>query len=126
MNHAELAAALFAAFADGNADAVRRLCAPDLRARQNDGPWMNLETLLTFALAVNRVVKDFRYEEAVRSATDTGFVEEHFVRGSLPDGSALNIAACVVADVRDGKVSSIREYLDGMAAIGLLKALPST
>lgn len=59
----------------------------------------------------------------MRSATATGFVDEHSVRGILPDGSQLDVAVCVVADVRDGKVTGIREYLDTGAAAGLIAAL---
>lgn len=123
MDNTELAEKLFKAFARGDADGVRRLCSPDMQARQNNGPAMNLDALLEFALAVNRVVKDFRYEDAVRSATETGFVEEHSVRGTLPDGSELNLAVCVVADVRNGKLTDLREYLDFAAAAGLVEAL---
>ncbi len=84
---------------------------------------MDLETLLGFARAVLHVVADFRYEDPVRSATATGFVEEHSVRGTLPDASDLDLRVCVVADVRDGKVSDLREYIDGVAAAGLVRAL---
>jgi len=73
--------------------------------------------------AVRRAVKDFRYEDAVRSTTETGFVEEHAVRGTLPDGTALELAVCVVATVKDGRVTDVREYLDSAASIGLAAAL---
>ena len=122
MNNTEICKALFAAFTDGDEERVRSLCAPDLQAEQNGRP-MDLETLLQFSRAVQAVVTDFRYEDAKRSATDTGFVEEHSVRGVLPDGSTLDLAVCVVADVRDGKVCNLREYLDGAAAAGLAAAL---
>lgn len=123
MDQAEIAKALFAALAAQDDQTVRSLCAPGLRVRQNSGAPMDLETLLGFNRSVHAVVKDFRYEDAVRAATDTGFVEEHAVRGVLPDGSALNLAACVVADVTDGKVTDVREYLDTAAAAGLIAAL---
>jgi len=119
MDNAEIAKQLFAALAGQDEAAVRRLCAPDMRVRQNNGRPMSLETLLRFNSAVGRVVKDFRYEDAMRSATGTGFVEEHAVRGTLPDGKALDLAVCVVADVKDGRVTDVREYLDSAAAAGL-------
>lgn len=84
---------------------------------------MNLEALLGFSRSVLRVVDDFRYEDSRRSETVTGFVEEHSVRGLLPDGSKLDMAVCVVADVRDGRVCDLREYLDVSAASGLIAAL---
>jgi ketosteroid isomerase-like protein len=119
----ELAKALFEAFGKGDADSVRRLCAPDFEACQNGGPVLTLEPLLEFALAVYQVVKDFRYEGAIRSETRGGFVEEHNVRGTLPDGIELDLPVCVVADVRDGKVSNVREYFDSASAAGLVELL---
>lgn len=123
MNNEEIAATLFTAFEDGDMETVRTLCASDFKARQNLNPELNIDTLIQFSQAVSAVVKDFRYEEVRRAATATGFVEEHMVRGRLEDGSELNIAACVVADIEDGKIRSIREYLDSAAAAGLIKAL---
>ena len=123
MGHAEIAKALFEAFAAQDDAAVRALCAPDLRARQNNGAPMDLETLLGFNSAVHRVVKDFRYADAVRSATAAGFVEEHAVRATLPDGTSLDLAVCVVADMRDDRIAELREYFDTAAAAGLIAAL---
>ena len=123
MNHTELCEQLFTAFTQGDEDSVRQLCAPDLQAIQNGGPPMNLETLIGFTMAVLGVVKDFRYEDAHRSATEAGFVEGHMVRGTLPDGSEFNIAACVIGEIRDGKITLLREYVDSAAAAGLITAL---
>jgi ketosteroid isomerase-like protein len=123
MDHVAVAKALFDAFAAGDESTIRSLCTADFRARQNNGQFMDLDSVLGFASAVLGVVADFRYEDPLRSATAAGFVEEHRVRGSLPDGSALNLAVCVVADIRDGKVSDLREYFDGVAAAGLVSAL---
>jgi ketosteroid isomerase-like protein len=119
----EVAEALFAALASGADDAVRQLCAADMAATQNHGPVMSVDALLRFNSAVHRVVKDFRYEGAVRAATDNGFVEEHQVCGTLEDGSEMSLAACVVGQVQDTKITQLREYVDSRAAAGLLKAL---
>lgn len=94
-----------------------------MRVRQNSGPTISLNSMLRFNAAVGRVVNGFRYEDAVRSATPGGFVEEHAVRGTLPDGSPLDLTVCVVADVADGKVTNFREYVDSAAAAGLTAAL---
>lgn len=123
VNHEQVAEALFDAFANGDADAVRRLCARDVTARQNKSEPMGLDELIGFSMAVHNVVSDFRYADAICTPTASGFVEEHRVRGTLPDGSDLDLAACVVADVRDGKVIDLREYVDGVAAAGLVEAL---
>ena len=123
MDNAEIAKQLFAALAAQDEAAVRRLCAPDMRVRQNNGRPMSLDSLLKFNRKVGAAVTGFRYEDAARSATETGFVEEHAVRGTLPDGTALDLAVCVVATVKDGRVTDVREYLNSAASIGLAAAL---
>lgn len=123
MDGTKLAETLFEALAACDDAAVRKLCARDFRASQNGGAAMDLDTLLGFNAAVHKVVRDFRYENAVRSATETGFVEEHAVRGTLADGSRLDLQVCVIAEVSGGKVTAVREYLDTKAAEGLIRAL---
>jgi ketosteroid isomerase-like protein len=123
MDSTKLAETLFKALAARDDAAVRKLCARDFRASQNGGAAMDLDTLLGFNAAVHKVVRDFRYENPVRSATETGFVEEHAVRGTLADGSRLDLQVCVIAEVGGGKVTAVREYLDTKAAEGLIRAL---
>jgi ketosteroid isomerase-like protein len=94
-----------------------------MTAVQNGAPAMSLKDLQGFNHSVHKVVPDFHYEDSVCAVTATGFVEEHRVCGTLPDGKALNLFACVVGDVVDGKIVALREYVDGFAARGLLKAL---
>lgn len=119
----DIAERLFRAFAEDDADTARSLLAEDFTGTQNGGAPMDRDTLLKFAGAFRSVVQGYRYENAVCSATATGFVEEHDVCGTLPDGSELRIPACVVAEVEGGKITSIREYLDATKAAGVIKAL---
>jgi ketosteroid isomerase-like protein len=123
MDSTKLAQALFEAFTNCDDVTVRKFCAPDFRASQNGGQTMNLETLLGFNAGVHKVVRHFRYENPVRSATETGFVEEHAVRGTLPDGKKLDLQVCVVAELSGGKITMIREYFDTKIAEGLILAL---
>ena len=122
-NNLELAAAFFTASGAGDADGLTAFCAPDFVGTQNGGPDMNLKSLVWLATTVKKALPDFRYENAVRSETSTGFVEEHDVCATLPDGKALRIPICVVADVSDGKVTAMREYFDSAAAAPLMAAL---
>ena len=123
MDNQQIAADLFSAFETGDMDTVRQLCAPEFRARQNLNNEFDVETLIQFSQAVSAIVNDFRYEDVIRSATDSGFVEEHTVRGTLPNGSQLTLVACVVADIENGKITRLREYVDTAAAAGLSAAL---
>ena len=123
MDNQQIAADLFSAFETRDMDTVRQLCAPEFRARQNLNNEFDVETLIQFSQAVSAIVKDFRYEDIIRCATDSGFVEEHTVRGTLPNGSQLTLVACVVADIENGKITRLREYVDTAAAAGLSAAL---
>lgn len=123
MDNQQIAADLFSAFETGDMDTVRQLCAPKFRARQNLNNEFDVETLIQFSQAVSAIVKDFRYEDIIRSATNSGFVEEHTVRGTLPNGSQLTLVACVVADIENCKITRLREYVDTAAAAGLSAAL---
>ncbi|MEE4279948.1 MAG: nuclear transport factor 2 family protein [Halieaceae bacterium] len=120
MTNTELCAELFRAFQSGDEERARSLCSDDLVARQNNNPPMDIDALLAMSRSVHGVVSDFRYEEVTRSETKTGFVEEHRVRGVLGDGSVIDVPVCVVGDVIDGKVASLREYLDLSAVAKLI------
>lgn len=123
MDHAEIARALFEALSSRDDQRVRTLCAADFTFRQNGGEPMGLDSLLKFNALVHGIATGFHYAHPVRAATATGFVEEHVVRASLTGGGAIDFAVCVVADVKDGKVSDVREYVDTAAAAPLIAAL---
>lgn len=119
----DLARQFFAASAAGDSEAMAALCADDIVVRQNGGEAFGLKALLRFASAIKAAAPDFRYENPVRHDTGEGFVEEHDVRGTTPDGTPFTIAVCVVATVTNGKISSMNEYMDTAAARPLTEAL---
>lgn len=123
MDHPQIARALFDALAQTDDQRVRALCAPTMTVSQNGDNPMDLDALLRFNRLVHGVVSGFHYEDMVCAATADGFVEEHVVRGTLADGTAINLAACIVASVCDGLVTSVREYVDTAAAAPILAAL---
>ncbi len=123
MDNVAIAKALFAALSAHDDAAVRSLCSPDLRLSQNNGPVLDLETMLGFNNAVGAVVKEMAYYDEIRAATPTGFVEEHNVKGTMLDGTEFTIAACVVGEVADGKITEMREYFDTASASALIAAL---
>ncbi|MEM1148211.1 MAG: nuclear transport factor 2 family protein [Pseudomonadota bacterium] len=125
MDALTLCARLFDAFATADANAVRSLCHEDLVAVQNNNAPMSLETLIRFAEAVHAIVPDFQYANPRRSVTETGFVEEHDVQGTLPNGERINVAVCLVAEISDGRIIALREYFDPSQARNLTKALQS-
>lgn len=123
MDNVAVARRLFDALAAEDDAAVRALCAPRFSLHQNGGPAMDVALLLRFNRQVHAVVNEFRYEAVVCAATSSGFVEEHVVRGTLADGTTLQLFACVVGEITAGRVTLVREYVDTAAAAPLLAAL---
>ena len=48
-----------------------------------------------------------------------GFLQEHVLRGTAPDGSEIAMPACLVVTVRDGRFLRIHEYLDASQVAAL-------
>jgi len=110
---------LFSAIARGDIEAVRGMYAPNAVIWHNNDmveqtPEENLRTLGW----VTRNIRDLRYEEMRRYDTGAGFVQQHVLRGIAPNGSPLELPACVVCQVKDGQITRLDEYLDsGQTAV---------
>ncbi|WP_337271382.1 nuclear transport factor 2 family protein [Oryzifoliimicrobium ureilyticus] len=123
MSNTAIAASFFDALAREDEQALRAICARDFKPQQNGAPPLTLDALLGFAKAVHAVLKDFQYADPVCSATKTGFVQEHSVRGTLPNGAAVDLAVCVVGDISGERLVAAREYFDSASASELLAEL---
>jgi ketosteroid isomerase-like protein len=94
-------------------DAVREIYAPDAVIWNNFTNRQQTveENLRTLAWATSSI-DGFRYEDVRRYATETGFVEQHVLRGAAPAGTDLDVPACIVCTVRDGRITRLDEYVD--------------
>ncbi len=112
-----LADRLFAAIAANDLDALRNdVYSPDVVVwHNNDNHEQRLEENLKVLNWISRNITDRRYEAVRRQATDTGFVEQHVLRGTTADGTQLEVPACLVVTVENDRISRIDEYLDSAA-----------
>ena len=62
---------------------------------------------------------DKHYDEIRRQPTPTGFVQQHVLRGTAPDGTAVEIPACLIVTIADGRITRLEEYLDTKDAAAL-------
>jgi ketosteroid isomerase-like protein len=116
-----LADPFFQAVTVGDIDGVRALYADNAviwHAHTNDeqSDADNLRTLSYIA----KHVKDFRCEDRRCEATESGFVEQHVVRGVAPRGAEFSIPAAIICTVVDGRITRLEEYFDSAAAAPLL------
>jgi ketosteroid isomerase-like protein len=109
----DIAAGLMAAIEAGDVDALRLIYAPQARIWHNDdGAEQTVEENLRTLRWLARNVRDLRYEEIRRDTLPAGYVQRHVLRGGLPDGTPIEVAACLFVTVEDGRITRIEEYAD--------------
>ena len=109
----DVAARLFAAIEAGDADAVATCFAPDAVVwHSTDGVAQPIAEVLQVLRWLAANVEGLRYDEVRCQATGTGFVQQHVLRGTPPNGRPFALPACMVARVTDGRIERIDEYLD--------------
>lgn len=66
----------------------------------------------TLAGMVTRIT-DRVYDNRRVSVTADGFVQQHVLRGTRAhDGERLSLPACIVCQVKDGRITRLDEYFD--------------
>ena len=113
----DLADKLFAAIDANDLDALRNdVYSPDVVVwHNNDNHEQRIDENLKVLNWLSRKVVDRRYEDVRRQVTPTGFVEQHVLRGTAPNGNPMEIAACLVVTIENDRVVRIDEYLDSAA-----------
>ena len=109
----EVAQRLIASIEAGDVDAARGCFADNIVVwHNNDGiEQTHDESLRTLTWVIHNV-SDRRYEEIRRQETATGFVQQHVLRGTTRSGKVLELPACIVCTVEEGKITRMDEYLD--------------
>jgi len=112
---------MFAAIADNDLDGLReRIYAPDVVVwHNNDNHEQRIDENLKVLNWLSRKIVGRRYEEVRRQVTPTGFVEQHVLRGTAPNGFEMNVPACLVVRIENERVVRIDEYLDSVAIAGM-------
>lgn len=108
------------AIQSGDAAAVRACYAPDAAIWHNIDDVeqtvdQNLRSLDWFV----RKLPDRHYRVLRREALEDGFLQQHVLEATLPDGAAWKMAACVVVRMRDGLIVRLDEYIDSAASNAL-------
>ena len=58
------------------------------------------------------MVSGLHYDITRRVPAPGGVLQQHVLRGTLPDGSGVELHAAMYLQVRDGHITRIEEYLD--------------
>jgi ketosteroid isomerase-like protein len=127
MDTVEEIAALATRFIDavegGDVETAIACYAPDARIWHNtDGeaqsPAENAAVLEGFV----KGVPTRSYDERRLNVFPGGFVERHVLRGATRRGVSFELAACIVCEVKGGKITRLDEYFDSAAVAALTRS----
>ena len=113
MTNLDIANRFFDALVAGDAAVLDDLLAPEATFWTNHASVsLGREQFLLRFISIGSAIVNFRFENARRSRTPSGFVEQHTLRGTTGSGSSLAIHACLIGAVADGKITRLEEYSD--------------
>jgi ketosteroid isomerase-like protein len=119
-DYLDFAARFLGAIQAGDAEAVRACYAPDAKIwHNNDGVEQTVDQNLRVLAWFARTLPDRKYNVVRREALSDGFLQQHVLEATLPDGTAWSMDACVVVRMRNGLITRLDEYLDSARAAAL-------
>ncbi|KEQ52035.1 nuclear transport factor 2 family protein [Sphingobium chlorophenolicum] len=108
-----VAEAITAAFARKDVKAFADLYAYDATVwHNNDGLTQGREENLAFVASIVGLFEDIHYADIKRLYTDEGIIQQHVVKGVLADGRKMEVPACLIMRIVNGKIAHIDEYAD--------------
>ena len=81
-----------------------------------------VEDNLKVLQGLHRALSGLRYDIVRRAATADGVLQQHVLRGRLPNGAEVELHAAMYLQVRDGHITRIEEYLDSARRAEIRKA----
>jgi ketosteroid isomerase-like protein len=112
--HRKLCHDLFDALEQGDVGAVDALYAPHMTFWANLTPeaWSTREDNLRVLAEGKALHRRRQYNDRIIDTFDDGFLARYTVNVVLHDGSTAALSACLVAEVHDGKIVRLWDYLD--------------
>jgi ketosteroid isomerase-like protein len=118
----DLAETFVSAIQRGDVDAVRACYAPDAKLWHNTD---NIEQTVDQNMKVLdwfiRTLPDRYYRVIRREALSDGFLQQHVLEATLPDGTKWAMDACVVIKIENGHITRLDEYMDSAKTMQLRK-----
>jgi ketosteroid isomerase-like protein len=111
--HRRLCHALFDAIERGDIAAVDACYTPGMTMWFNvTGQLSSREANIEALVNGQGLHRRRTYNDRIINTFDDGFVAQYTVDVVAHDGTRTSLSACLVADVRDGRIAKLFEYLD--------------
>ncbi|WP_298163490.1 nuclear transport factor 2 family protein [Brevundimonas sp.] len=102
-----------AALERGDSEAARAFYAPDARIWHNfDDYEQSVDENLRTLAWMHRKLPVRTYNILRREILHDGWIQQHVLEATLPDGRPFRMAACCVVQMKDGLITRLDEYLD--------------
>lgn len=119
-DHIALAKRFIGAIQSGDTATVRACYHPDAKIwHNNDGLEQTVDQNLKVLGWFIRTLPDRHYRVTRLEALPDGFLQQHVLEATLPDGTKWALDACVVVQVKDGLITRLDEYLDSAKTAAL-------
>ena len=101
------------AIQSGDTDTVRACYHPDAKLwHNNDGIEQTVDQNMKVLDWFIRALPDRNYRVTRLEALPDGFMQQHVLEATLPDGTPWKMSACVVIKMENGLITRLDEYLD--------------
>ena len=109
-----------AALEGDDLEKVRTFYAPEARLWHNtDDIAQDLDISMKSMKWFMRNLPGRRYRVLRREALHDGFLQQHVLEATLPDGTPWSLNACVVIKMENGVITRLDEYLDSAQTTAL-------
>jgi ketosteroid isomerase-like protein len=103
-------------------DGVADLYTDDMTAwRNSDGRTLVRQQALKVVRILTGTLQDLRYENVRVTPTATGYVQQHTMRCTAPNGQPVEAHVCMIATLENGKIKHVAEYMDTAQMAPLMK-----
>lgn len=101
------------AIQSGDTATVRACYHPDAKLwHNNDGIEQTVDQNMKVLDWFIRTLPDRNYRVVRREALPDGFMQQHVLEATLPDGTKWAMDACVVVRIENGLITRLDEYID--------------
>lgn len=109
-----LASLLVRSIMSGDIETLRNeVYSPDVVIWHNfDQIEQRLEDNMKVMAWMAKTLTTMSYDEIQVHVTPSGYVQQHVLRGTTKSGVAIEVPACLIVSISDGKISRLDEYLD--------------
>ena len=112
--HLEVAERFLVALNNNDGDAVREVYDPAASIWHSFHPdgFQSIDDNVKTLNWMHRKLPTLKYDVLRLEALPDGYLQQHVLRGTMEDGTQVELHACAICTVENGRITRLEEYLD--------------